>query len=309
MTVYFLECDGFVKIGYTENSAASRAADMTTGNPHAINVLAEGHGDSSMEAELHRVFADQRVRGEWFMPNELLVRAIGFVRATGTTTGILRFLNHPSAEADSLYRREWLVRELERQKVNIDQLDRWSDVRRVAFGSNPPELEVDCVVQTHWPSMDAAVLASRNFRNVVGGVAARHVANLATGHQDHQTRLAYWVLAGLADAKRYNCRIEDAAKLEKLATDVCAWPISFHHAARDLTIEGAPYFMSGSTLSSREFLVAVGAIRNEVFAKYWVVVPQHVMPTWLATRYNPTVWNRPECVNVTADTEVASGTL
>jgi hypothetical protein len=65
--VYFIQCGtgGPVKIGLGSNPQARRV-ELQVGNPGDLVVLFEVPGSRSIEANLHRAFADLRLRGEWF---------------------------------------------------------------------------------------------------------------------------------------------------------------------------------------------------------------------------------------------------
>ena len=81
MTVYFVERDGFVKIGYTANlnrrldalgRGGSFAEGMTVG---PVYLLAHIDGDEVLEKSLHRRFGADRIAGsEWFYPSDDLKR-------------------------------------------------------------------------------------------------------------------------------------------------------------------------------------------------------------------------------------------
>ncbi|MFE7512748.1 GIY-YIG nuclease family protein [Streptomyces sp. NPDC057540] len=59
------EGESVVKIGKA-NSPADRLASLQTGNPTPLRILWVHEGDQQLEGHLHAVFADYRVRGEWF---------------------------------------------------------------------------------------------------------------------------------------------------------------------------------------------------------------------------------------------------
>lgn len=68
-TVYFIQANapsGPVKIGYTGRRVSQRLAEGQTFAPEELTVLVEAPGTTADEAKLHRLFAHQRVRGEWF---------------------------------------------------------------------------------------------------------------------------------------------------------------------------------------------------------------------------------------------------
>lgn len=64
--VYVVGIPGFVKIGFTTRSVASRVAGLQTGCPHLIEVLELIPGTRATEAHLHMRFNDYRAAGEWF---------------------------------------------------------------------------------------------------------------------------------------------------------------------------------------------------------------------------------------------------
>jgi Meiotically up-regulated gene 113 len=65
--IYFVQMlvGGPIKIGWA-TSVASRVATLQLGCPYPLVVLATMAGTMSDERELHKRFADHRLRGEWF---------------------------------------------------------------------------------------------------------------------------------------------------------------------------------------------------------------------------------------------------
>lgn len=55
-----------MKIGFTGRSVRTRMAEGQTFAHQELTLLAETYGTLGDEAKLHRLFASQRVRGEWF---------------------------------------------------------------------------------------------------------------------------------------------------------------------------------------------------------------------------------------------------
>ena len=77
--VYFVQCGphGPVKIGLTQ-WFSDRLSDLQIANPETLIVRGLVPGDRTVEMFYHRLFADYRVRGEWFRPSErmeLIMRA------------------------------------------------------------------------------------------------------------------------------------------------------------------------------------------------------------------------------------------
>lgn len=66
--VYFLQAEGipFVKIGHSTISATRRMANLQTGCPMPLKVLADCPGDIETEQRIHHRFSHLRERGEWF---------------------------------------------------------------------------------------------------------------------------------------------------------------------------------------------------------------------------------------------------
>jgi hypothetical protein len=65
--VYFIECDGCVKVGYTNGeSAEARLLALRTGNPRSMRLLAVISGGQAAERRIHGELSDFRVAGEWF---------------------------------------------------------------------------------------------------------------------------------------------------------------------------------------------------------------------------------------------------
>ena len=63
--VYFVCYRSSVKIGSARNPAR-RIADLQCGSPVHLTVLGVMPGDLDFERELHKRWAEHRLRGEWF---------------------------------------------------------------------------------------------------------------------------------------------------------------------------------------------------------------------------------------------------
>lgn len=63
--VYAIECEGMVKIGFSV-CPYHRFTTIQTFSPFECRLVGIMAGDFRREAELHRRFSSQRVRGEWF---------------------------------------------------------------------------------------------------------------------------------------------------------------------------------------------------------------------------------------------------
>lgn len=77
--VYFLRAGDFVKIGKATGSPDDRVAQLKTGCPFPIEVIATIPGGYEKERELHNRFADVRAHGEWFHATPRLMSFIASV--------------------------------------------------------------------------------------------------------------------------------------------------------------------------------------------------------------------------------------
>lgn len=73
MVVYYIQCSGsgLIKIGASAD-LCGRLAQMQSGSPHELMILATEPGGFDVERARHAQFSASRVRGEWFQDSELL---------------------------------------------------------------------------------------------------------------------------------------------------------------------------------------------------------------------------------------------
>jgi len=64
--IYIMRADVRIKIGWSAGNVEKRKAELQTGCPHPLEVLATFAGSREEEAALQCDFADLRVQGEWF---------------------------------------------------------------------------------------------------------------------------------------------------------------------------------------------------------------------------------------------------
>lgn len=115
--LYFIRSGQYVKIGRSDNPLG-RLRQVQTGNPIQGEMLAVCPGGRNSEQELHALFAEHRVQGEWFRLVPVIEERIAEVRrdypecqlspqgdqskAPKTVGGVKR--NH----ADNLTLQDWL---------------------------------------------------------------------------------------------------------------------------------------------------------------------------------------------------------
>ena len=88
--IYFIQDSGtlFIKIGFTEGTAADRLKQLQTGCPGGLHVIHAREGTQAQERELHQKFIAARERGEWFRPvPELLAAVVQNSKAIGYAEG------------------------------------------------------------------------------------------------------------------------------------------------------------------------------------------------------------------------------
>jgi hypothetical protein len=83
--VYYIACTAThrVKIGYTSGPVERRLKALQTGAPAPLDLIAYHEGSPAMEQAAHKLFAEQRVCGEWFeMSPELFYQIIYTIIST-----------------------------------------------------------------------------------------------------------------------------------------------------------------------------------------------------------------------------------
>lgn len=96
--VYFVRAgeDGHIKIGFTASKPSERIANLQTGNPVPLILVAVVPGEPILERQLHQRFAQYRGIGEWFKPGSELVAFIDGARLAGGMAAIRRAEDLPS---------------------------------------------------------------------------------------------------------------------------------------------------------------------------------------------------------------------
>lgn len=72
---YFIQSieGGPIKIGHAENPK-QRLSLLQSGNPQELRVTRVVEGGYKVEQQLHRIFSEHRIRGEWFEPVSALAK-------------------------------------------------------------------------------------------------------------------------------------------------------------------------------------------------------------------------------------------
>lgn len=74
-TIYYIGCPetSRVKIGFTAGDPYKRLRALRTGCPTDIRIFVMHPGTQEAERELHEMFADLRLHGEWFESGDALI--------------------------------------------------------------------------------------------------------------------------------------------------------------------------------------------------------------------------------------------
>jgi hypothetical protein len=116
--IYFIESGrlGPIKIGFTKyDSVTARVSQLQTAHPHELTLLFAMKGGLEREAEMHRTFAPERMRGEWFRSSQ---RLLGFIASQYIPKGDRRPLRE--ARDDEPWQREATRRMIDAFRVAFE---------------------------------------------------------------------------------------------------------------------------------------------------------------------------------------------
>ena len=82
--IYIFRSGKFIKIGYskTVGSVYRRLATTQTHNPNEVTLIKILKGDITAEHKLHYILDAYRVRGEWFVYDDIVLSMIAQLDAT-----------------------------------------------------------------------------------------------------------------------------------------------------------------------------------------------------------------------------------
>lgn len=82
--VYFVECQGMTKIGFSAKHPDRRRRELQTSNPFPIELWAYARGDETLERALHAKYRAQHTLREWFkLETEHRIELAKLARKTG----------------------------------------------------------------------------------------------------------------------------------------------------------------------------------------------------------------------------------
>lgn len=87
-TVYFLRARRFYKIGWAKD-LKKRRAQLQSGNPHRLELMASVAGTRSDESMLHHMMRKDRHRGEWFRHEPHIYYIIQMINEEGSVSAMV----------------------------------------------------------------------------------------------------------------------------------------------------------------------------------------------------------------------------
>lgn len=75
--IYFIQAgeNGPIKIGSSDNPV-ERMAQLQTANAAKLKLLWTHTGDATREQKIHKLFRDEKIRGEWYNPSQKLMASV-----------------------------------------------------------------------------------------------------------------------------------------------------------------------------------------------------------------------------------------
>jgi hypothetical protein len=89
--IYFVRTRKAIKIGYATD-LRKRLTQLQVGNSNPLKVMLTVPGTKGDEAQLHHLFREHRIRGEWFRPDTFVIVTIGMIETHGKVEGFREFL-------------------------------------------------------------------------------------------------------------------------------------------------------------------------------------------------------------------------
>lgn len=102
--VYFIQIgkSGDIKIGYS-NNIKDRMYTIQTSIPEKIRLLGYIKGDRCKEKEIHELFKDFKIKGEWFKCNKILIDYLNNVNEMRLVNNMGVFLDISEENLISIY--------------------------------------------------------------------------------------------------------------------------------------------------------------------------------------------------------------
>jgi hypothetical protein len=178
--VYVVQCGEFHKIGYS-GFPHQRVKSIQTDNPLPVTLIGVIRGSPSTEAEWHKLFSGQRIRGEWFrLTDDDVNRILGrrsesASRSKVTASRSPRIADHPLA-LGSVLRQLRLQQGLTLREISASSgvsLGYLSEVERGHKEASSELLVAICdALSTSLPQVLREIPGKNIFSSIVAGQAA-----------------------------------------------------------------------------------------------------------------------------------------
>ena len=120
--IYFIKMDqtDIVKIGYAHDPF-KRLKSLQTGNPFKLSIFYTMDGDCRLEKDIHDLFLDYKMYGEWFKCHDLVVEFIEHIKINNDWPPLEQCRMRQEAIQARLQRMPSKRREQERYNLQIEQ--------------------------------------------------------------------------------------------------------------------------------------------------------------------------------------------
>ena len=159
--VYFITDGEFIKIGKA-NDPIERMRTMQTGNARKLKMLGYYEDyDEELEGYMHKIFAKDRVRGEWFKPSTDLYRFLMYeIRSYDSFVSRLRVYNEITSADDEVKN----IVDLTRLAIDvINQTEKMTRFDGRVLLANPSEFIKLGTLQNRMPEIFSPVNWQQNF--------------------------------------------------------------------------------------------------------------------------------------------------
>lgn len=151
--VYFVESskDKFIKIGYTRQiHDRLKSLEKEYGELNLIGLM---HGDKKKESEVHSLFANQRMYGEWFTYSDELLEYIREF-ATINIDSVEKPQNYLPQRSLLIHFSELLETKMNQENrfISLDEVSLATSVTTKTLGTNWVESNARNILQIHVPT-------------------------------------------------------------------------------------------------------------------------------------------------------------
>jgi hypothetical protein len=187
MTVYFVECMGRIKIGFTSN-VSKRMSSLATSAPGPLTLIGAIEADVAVERAFHRMLAHHRITLEWFEDCAEVRTALALFQQAGIESlgayyePPVHFTPQPQTVAPEPKRQRAPDFDYDRWSDLIDRLDAVTSTGSRAVGSLVTLKESGAphdLIRACMPKVDAYTKAADRALNLVADCVHANLADEA----------------------------------------------------------------------------------------------------------------------------------